>query len=120
METPSRLLSRPYFLRTGWDYSRVTILGIWFWFWRIDNKQSFRLGFEGLDLLMVKLRGLLRGLLVVAVPRSLIFRLVDAVAKHPFAHPYPLPTDPIVAELGTNVLIPAKVYRPMRVWPLSN
>lgn len=49
----------------------------------------------------------LRGRLVVGV-RGLIFRLVDTMAKHPFTYPYPLPTDSIIAELGTNVLIPAQ------------
>jgi hypothetical protein len=71
-------------------------------------------GCKELDFRMVTLRGRL----VVGVGvRGLIFRLVDAVAKHPFAYPDPLPTDSVIAELGANVLIPAKMYRPMRVWP---
>jgi hypothetical protein len=38
---------------------------------------------------------------------DLIFRLVEAVSEAPLPHPYPLAVQTIVAELGTDILIPA-------------
>lgn len=38
---------------------------------------------------------------------DLIFRLVEAVSEAPLPHPYPLAVQTIVAELGTDILVPA-------------